>query len=281
VVSDYRRKGAALDAAQVAFARAFQDVVDRRARDGRAALTTYRTYLRTLLDLQGENARLGAFVDADVATLVEAVFRAAAVMASSRVRRETRNMQRDLERLQDQFSRARREAVGAQVQRAINLLLGGIGVAVGFMTGVEEAAAAIAIGSGVISNCMDRLLGPTAPDDLGTTNTELGVLASISRDVRPAISTFTGCATTWISWLADNEEVATADRNLQSATDDLRRAERMFRDYARDVASASSDVQTTKRLAEAAIRNARSRARAFRESDAEYREMMSALSDLR
>ena len=281
VLSEYRRAGTALNAAQAAFARSFNDITLGRATDGRAALTTYRAYLRALLTLQAQNARYSAFIEADVARLLERYITAAAAFASSRVLRETRAMRRDLERLRDRMNRARREAVGAEAQRAVNLLLGAIGLALGFISGVDEIAAGFVVGSGTLSTVLDYALGPGSPEEVGQTASAIGVLATLSRDVRGCISGFAGAGSTFVNFLNDHEEVVTASRNLADAENDVEDATRTFRDYARFIASQFSDVNVAKRAAVAAIRDARSRARAFRESDAEYRDLTGALEDLR
>ena len=281
VLSEYRRAGTALNAAQAAFARSFNDITLGRATDGRAAMTTYRAYLRALLTLQAQNARYSAFIEADVARLLERYITAAAAFASSRVRRETRAMRRDLERLRDRLTRARRAATEAQVQRALNVVINGIGLVLGIVSGVEEVVVAYAFGSAVLSTALDFALGPGSPDEIETAVTGGRVVADVATGVPRVLSQFAGCAGTYYDWYSDNQEIATADRNIRGTADDLRDAVRLFRDYARFIASQFSDVNVAKRAAVAAIRDARSRARAFRESDAEYRDMMGALEDLR
>lgn len=281
VTSEYRRAAQTLTAAGEGFNRAVNDLTSGRARDGRAALGAYRTYVAALLRLQGLNARYAAFVEADVARLIEAFFTAGERAMRGRIRRESRAMMRALDRLQDRLERARREADEARVQRAINLVLNGIGIALGFATGVEEAAIAYTVGSAVLSTALDFALGPGSPDEFAGAVTSVGTFAGLAEGVGRTVSTVTGSVTGFLGFLADNDEVATADRNLAGIDRELTAAHRLFRDYCRMVASESSDMTLAKRLAEGAIRNARARARAYREAEGDWQELERVLSEIR
>jgi len=278
---EYRRAGNTVNTSQGAFNTEINVLSLGRARDGRAAFAAYRAFVAALRAMQGLNARNAAMVEADVAGFLERLFVAGAAMQSAQIRRETRAMRSDLLRLRDRLRRARREALGAEAQRAINLVLGGIGLVLGLMTGVDEAAAAFAVGSAVMSTALDMALGPGSPDAVGGANTGVGLVTGLSRDIPSGVSNFTGVCNTFIGFLADNEEVATASRNLAGADRDLERAITMFRDYGRHVASAASQVTIAKRLAEGAIRDARARTRTYRESAAAYRELERGLTELR
>lgn len=281
VLSEYRRSGTALNAAQGTFARAFNDITLGRATDGRAALTTYRAYLRALLTLQAQNARHGAYIEADVSRLLERYIAAAAVIASSRVRRETRAMRRALERLIDRLTRAHRSVTEVRVQRGINVVVNGLGLVLGFVTGIEEAAIAYAVGTAALTTALDYALGPGSPDEIAGAVTGTGTAVDLTAGVPRLVSGLAGVAGGFFDLYSDNQEMMEAERNLRDADDDIRAAVRLFRDYSRFISSQFSDVNVTRRAAIAAIRDARARARTFRESDAEYRDLMGALEDLR
>ncbi len=220
-------------------------------------------------------------VEADVATLIAAVFSAGARFLSDTIRRETRAILRALTRLRDRLRRARSELNGAEAQRAINAILGIIGLVVGFVTGVGEFAAGFAVVSTAVSAAIDVACGPSSTDIYGAANTSFGLLPNLMRDPPRLDSALFGGVTTFIGFLQDCSEVELAHANLSSAEDDLNEAVLLFRSYSRHVASEASTLTVAKRLADSAVRDARARAGAYREARGEYRDLERGLTDIR
>lgn len=281
VLSEYRQAGRALPAAQDAFNAAVNAIVQGRARDGRAALSAYRAFVAALLDLQRLNARNAAYVDADVARLLEAVFTAGQRVVSGRIRRETQELMRDLQRLNDLLRRARREELEARAQRAFDTALNVVGLVFGMVTGIEEAMAAFGVGSAVLTSALDAALGPSSPDALGRAGTSISVLTSAARDVSREVGTFSSGVTGLLGFVADCDEVNTAIENVRAAERRFRDAVSTLRDYSRHLASATSELTAARRLADGAIRNARNAARRARDVDADYRDIERSLAEIR
>lgn len=281
VQTEYRRAASALDAAQRSFTNEVNAIVAGRARDGRAALAAFRSFETSLRALRAMNAMNSAMVEADVARFLEAVFTAGARFTSSTIRRETRAMQRDLTRLRDRLRTAQRELTGAEAQRIINGALSAIGLILGFFTGVEEVAAAFAVGSAATSTALDAALGPGSPDVYGGANTAFGFLPNLVRQPSVLDTTLLGAFTGVIGFMADCSEVELARANLTGAENDLRRAAALFSRYARHIKSEASALTIAKRLADGAIRDARARARTYREARDEFRDVERGLADIR
>lgn len=97
-VSAYRGLVAPLGRAAGDFNTQINCITLGTATDGRAALTASRAYVVALMALEAENGRMAAFIEANAAALAERLVAALAVFVRSRIEREAREVQRDLQR---------------------------------------------------------------------------------------------------------------------------------------------------------------------------------------
>lgn len=280
-LANYRRAASDLRAAAPPWNRAVQDLVGGRARDGRAALAAYRAYVRALLQLQAMNARNAAYVDAELAASVEETFVAREQLVSSAVRRETRNMMRNLERLRDRLNRLRRAEITGEGMRNLSAAFGTVGVALGMVTGLTEAAALFGVLTAAVSTALGIAVNGEGPDMFGAANTGTGVVTSLIDDLDSFVGTFAGVGGTFAGFVYDSAGIAETRREIEQAQREFEEAIDDIRRYARRLRSISSDISRARRAAESAARTAAARARAYRAVVADWAEIEATLNEIR
>lgn len=277
----YRRAATELRAAGPPFSRAVDDIVDGRARDGRAALSAYRNLVRCLLQLQAMNARNAALVDAQVAESVHETLEAREQIVSSAVRRETRSLMRNLERLRDRLNGLRRAEVTGEGMRNLSAAFGAVGVALGLVTGVTEAAAAFGLLSAAVTTALGFAVNGEGPDMFGATNTATGVVTSLIDDLCSSVGTFAGVGGTFAGYVYDSVAIEATRREIEKAQGEFEAAIEDIRRYARRLRSISSDISRARRDAESAARTAAARARAYRAVVEDWAQIEATLNEIR
>lgn len=281
IVSEYRALTTALGRAQGDFNAEINNITFGRARDGRAALATYRAYVVALMALEAENGRMSAFVDQDAAALAERLVASLNAFVGSRIARESREMQRDLERLERQLQRARRELRQAEAQRVINGVLGIVGLVLTCFEPPVAAARAIAAASFAVPMLLDAALGPSSPDALGTANSAVSGLTNLPGVAGRATSRFAGVGGILISLIADTSEVELGASNLREIARELQSRVRLFSVWTDRVTGAVGELTIAQRMWDVAITRARRTADAVRTSESEYRDLQRQIETLR
>lgn len=278
--ADLRRLVTTLERAQDAFSGACNEVMSRRARNGRAMLAAYRAYMLALVRLESETGRLNAYVEADIAALGERLMAALSAFTDARVAREREQARRRLEQWQERLEEARRDVTEAEIQRAVNLVLSGISLVLSCFNLPRAVVIAVGVGGLVVQTLLDTALGPGSPDALAASNTAVGNLGGLPREVRAATSRFSTGVSALVGLHLDTNEVDEARRIVARTAVELNRARRAYIRMMDEMSSQSIQVGLAREMWRRGVERARAAARNVQTSENEHRALMRALESI-
>lgn len=278
IVSEYKADGATLERTWGDFNAAWNTIVFGKATDGKAAMTAYKNYVIALTALEEANVVWGAYVEARVAQFT-AGFIALMIELVKAIRKRFGELLKELEDMEALLKKAKREVKEAEAQRVINLAITAVTLcipAVGLGAGV-----AIAATSFTVQMVVDASLGPGNPGVLGTVNTAAGDVIGLPKQIKPKFAKMGSVASALYTLKLDNDEIDDAKKIVQKIKDRMKSIEKTMKMLEPFIAGGAVQLAKMQLAFEKALKDAQSKAKAYRSAEVQRLGLLKELNKLR
>lgn len=277
-VSEYKADGKALDTAWGNFNAEWNAVTVGNATDGKKAMTAYKNYVIALTVLEEDNVVWGAYVDARVAYFTTG-FIALMIELVKAIRKRFGELLKELQELETLLKKAKKEVKEAEAQRVINLAITAVSLcipAVGLGAGIAIAATTF-----TVQMVVDASLGPGDPGVLGTVNTAAGDVIGLPKQIKPKFAKMGSVASALYTLKLDNDEIDDAKKIVQKVKDRMKSIEKTMKTLEPFVAGGAAQLAKMQAAFEKALKEAQSKAKAYKSAEVQRLGLLKELNKLR